>query len=163
MDRANAQKDVSQGPKRKPGIFSSTFFLRVILGLLFLGAGLVKLADQPVFFAGLMRYELADANTNWLLSWIIPGVEVLLGIWLILGKATFFASLAGLALMMVFLLVLASAWARGLEVDCACFGPLQLGAGYPAWMTRNLVLCAIFGWLAWRNRAPNTLQEARQP
>jgi len=41
---------------------------------------------------------------------------------LILGIGVRFSALAGGALMVVFIAAISQAWARGLSIDCGCFG-----------------------------------------
>lgn len=132
----------------------STFLLRISLGLLFCLAGFFKLADQPAFFAALMKFELFDANTTYLLTWVLGGLELGLGLWIVSGFLPFPAAIAGFLMVLGFTAILFLSWARGLEVDCACFGPLQFGTGYGAWFFRNTFLGLVFLWLAWRCR-PN--------
>ena len=62
-------------------------------------------------------------------------------------------------LLVAFLTGISSAWARGLSIDCGCFGG---GAGpvanaqaqYPWDLARDLGLLLLSGWLVWRPRTP---------
>lgn len=128
----------------------STLLLRVALGGLFLLAAAAKFQNLNLFFASLLELRLSDANTAFVLSRALPAIEALAGLWLILGWKPFAAAVFGGGLTLLFTLVLLSAWLRGIQVECFCFGTLPLGATPGAAILRNLLLLAIFGWLAWR-------------
>ena len=52
----------------------------------------------------------------------LPFVEMALGVLLLIGLATRLAAGISAALLVVFIAGIASAWARGLAIDCGCFG-----------------------------------------
>lgn len=149
MSGANPEENPRQ-PLAKSRGAAVAALLRILLGILFSLAGLFKLLDQPLFFAGLMQFSFLSANFLYVLSWFIGPLELLLGLWLLTGKAARGAGLFGAALLVVFSVVLAIAWAQDLEVSCPCFGPLQIGNSYAAWLTRNVLLILAFFWIARR-------------
>ena len=61
-------------------------------------------------------------------------------------------------LFVAFIVGIASAWARGLQIDCGCFG----GGGtrpdasdeYPWEIARDVGLLLLSLWLVWRPRTP---------
>lgn len=126
--------------------------LRFALGLLFLYAALLKLLAPNLFFAAIQSYELVDANTAFFLSRTLPAVEAAFGLWLLSGWKPFAAACTGVLLLLGFSTLLLSAWLRGLEVTCACFGPLDVGQTPLAGLFRNALLILAFAWLAWRSR-----------
>ena len=52
----------------------------------------------------------------------LPVVEIALGIALIAGVFVRTAALVSALLLVVYIAGVASAWARGLQIDCGCFG-----------------------------------------
>jgi len=52
----------------------------------------------------------------------LPWFEVGLGVLLILGIAVRLSAALGGALMVLFIAAISQAWARGLSIDCGCFG-----------------------------------------
>ena len=52
----------------------------------------------------------------------LPVVEIAAGLLLVLGLLTRPAAVVGGLLMLAFLVGIISAWARGLTIDCGCFG-----------------------------------------
>jgi uncharacterized membrane protein YphA (DoxX/SURF4 family) len=55
-------------------------------------------------------------------SVVLPFVEVAIGALLILGSLTRFMAALGGFTMVIFIIAIAQAWARGLNIDCGCFG-----------------------------------------
>ena len=52
----------------------------------------------------------------------MPWLEIGAGLLLIIGVGIRFAALFGSLLMVLFIVAIAQAWARGLSIDCGCFG-----------------------------------------
>ena len=55
----------------------------------------------------------------------MPVLEVLLGVWILLGLFTRFSAVIAGILMIIFTIALTQAWIRGLIIDCGCFGGPQ--------------------------------------
>ena len=51
-----------------------------------------------------------------------PWVEVGIGLLLIVGVAVKINAAIGTFLMLLFVIAISQAWARGLSIDCGCFG-----------------------------------------
>ena len=95
---------------------------RLVLGGVFLWAGLAKLADPRGFVQAVRAY---DATPEWLSKGIgygLPILEVCLAVLLILGVITRIAAAITAVLMLVFLIGIVQAAVRGLKLDCGCFG-----------------------------------------
>jgi uncharacterized membrane protein YphA (DoxX/SURF4 family) len=127
---------------------------RLVLGAVFAVAGLVKVADPQASVAAVRAYELLPAGLTTLVGWGLPFLELVLGLLLLAGIAVRPAALAAAALLVVFLAAVASAAARGLSIDCGCFGgggPVPPGqTAYAAEVARDLALLAAAGWLVAR-------------
>ena len=95
--------------------------IRLFIGGLFIITGIGKIADPVLFAKEIANYRmLPDISIN-LLAIILPWIELVVGILFIFGirvKASIFL-LAGMLLM--FNIAVASAWARGLNINCGCF------------------------------------------
>ena len=76
------------------------------------------------FHAQVEQYELLPAALGAPFAYALPFVEILVGLYLLVGLLTRAAALTGCALMVLFLVAQAQAWARGLTLDCGCFGSL---------------------------------------
>jgi putative oxidoreductase len=123
--------------------------LRLILGGLFLYSGAIKLLDPAAFQIDVANFRLVPWGLSGWVALYLPWIEALCGAALILRKP-FGGSIALLGGMMaVFIVVLASAWARGLDVSCGCFGSSTGAANYPLLIGRNFLILGGLGALAW--------------
>jgi uncharacterized membrane protein YphA (DoxX/SURF4 family) len=83
----------------------------------------------------------------------LPVLELSLAGLLVLGFATRVAALAGGVLMIVFIGGIISVWARGLSIDCGCFGgggaaPKDgMGTRYLLEILRDLGFLALAAWI----------------
>ncbi|HLS40195.1 MAG TPA: MauE/DoxX family redox-associated membrane protein [Ornithinicoccus sp.] len=95
---------------------------RVALGGMLLVAGLLKVGDLTGSVQSVIAYELFPYEVSRLIGTALPVVEIALGVLLLLGLLTRPVALVGGLLMLAFIAGVASAWARGLSIDCGCFG-----------------------------------------
>jgi uncharacterized membrane protein YphA (DoxX/SURF4 family) len=105
--------------------FRSIFYhlCRLLLGGIFLYAGVVKVMD-PVGFAGeIANYQILPYRLNFLVAATLPFVEMLAGSLLMLNYKVRPASLVIGGLNLVFIVALSSLLMRGLDIDCGCFRP----------------------------------------
>lgn len=95
---------------------------RLILGGVLFIAGFLKVDEPDKSQMAVRAYEILPISIANLLGLLLPFVEVAIGALLILGSLTrFMAALGGLT-MVIFIIAIAQAWARGLNIDCGCFG-----------------------------------------
>jgi uncharacterized membrane protein YphA (DoxX/SURF4 family) len=97
--------------------------VRVLLGALFVVAGASKVGHADVFAAEIAGFRLLPAALIAPIAIALPFLEMLLGVYLILGLFTRTAAWIAVALFAVFDLAIASAVVRGMTVSCGCFGP----------------------------------------
>lgn len=134
---------------------------RLVLGAVFLWAGLSKLADPLQTLAGIYAFQIGlPDNAAVLVAVALPWFEILLGL-CFLGRIWWPETLAQAAwLLSLFLLVTAQAWWRGLPIDCGCMNLEALGIqidflSTPAFaLARNLVLLAWTVFMIARPRRP---------
>jgi uncharacterized membrane protein YphA (DoxX/SURF4 family) len=96
---------------------------RLVLGGLFLYAGLVKAGDMTTFARDVANYKILPYSWNYLVAATLPYIEFLAGLLLIANRRVRPAALVTGGLTAVFMLILASVVARGLDIDCGCFRP----------------------------------------
>ena len=96
--------------------------IRLVLGGVFVYAGAVKIAAPQVFADSIATYQFAPAALINLIALSLPPLEVLMGLVLLSGFKKRAANFSILLLMSMFLIFLAQALLRGLNVDCGCFG-----------------------------------------
>jgi uncharacterized membrane protein YphA (DoxX/SURF4 family) len=132
---------------------------RVVLGGVWLVAGVLKLPDPAENVRAVRAYRLLPESVVPLVGHGLPILEILLGACLVLGLVTRVAAVVSAALLVAFIVGIGSAWARGLSIECGCFGG---GGGtledattqYPWEIARDLGLLAASAWLLYRPRSP---------
>jgi len=94
---------------------------RLILGAVFIYASIEKIAHPEAFAEAIYNYQiLPDALIN-LTAIILPWLELILGIFLIIGLFREGSALIVMGLMVVFLSAMVFNLARGLDIHCGCF------------------------------------------
>ncbi|NIQ98281.1 MAG: DoxX family membrane protein [Desulfuromonadales bacterium] len=94
---------------------------RLALGGVFVFAGAVKSQDVTAFAGEIANYRILPYTLNYLAAATLPYVEVLAGAFLLANRKVRPAALLVAALNVVFMIALASAMVRGLDIDCGCF------------------------------------------
>jgi uncharacterized membrane protein YphA (DoxX/SURF4 family) len=129
--------------------------LRAALAFLFLKAGVLKIWDfahwrsaTPDFALAIQHYQIVPwPDLTMLLAVYLPWLEVITALALLtrplrLGAITLFSGLT-----LVFLAALASAWHRGLDISCGCFGKDEVSTDFPAMIARDLCILAALATL----------------
>lgn len=107
-----------------------SLLVRIGLAAVFIVAGALKVPDLAASGRAVVAYELMPTGVAMTVGAIQPFFELVLGALLLLGFATRLAAWIGAATMVLFISGIASAWARGLNIDCGCFSKGgQLGPG----------------------------------
>ena len=120
--------------------------LRVVLGGVFVYAGTLKLFHPLAFADSIATFQLLPPQLINVVALALPPFEVIVGAMLLFGIFQRQAALALLILTVAFMIFLLQAIARGLEVDCGCFGTGKPSAG-SAWVALGRdVLLAVGCW-----------------
>jgi uncharacterized membrane protein YphA (DoxX/SURF4 family) len=128
--------------------------LRLVLGGVVLVAGALKVGQLETSARAVRAYQLLPFDVAGLVGYGLPVLEIAVGLMLVLGLFTRVNAVVAGLLMLAFIIGISSAWARGLSIDCGCFGNGgAIGAAqtrYPQEIARDvgLLLCAV--WLAIR-------------
>lgn len=108
---------------------------RLVLGGVFLYAGASKVFDPGGLAASIRSYGLGLPEWFVTLSaHSLPLLEVLLGLYLIVGLFTRISAWTANGLMVLFLAALIQGALRGLEIDCGCFGGGSSGESPSLWV-----------------------------
>jgi len=132
------------------------FAARLLVGGVWIVAGALKLPDLDASVRAVRAYQLLPEAVVPAIGYALPVVEVAIGVMLVLGLLVRFNAVVSAVLFLAFVVGIASAWARGLQIDCGCFG----GGGYDAnatekypWeIARDLGLLFVSLWLVRRPR-----------
>ena len=95
---------------------------RLVLGGVWLAAGASKITDLDASVRAVRAYRLLPEVAAQVVGAGLPVVELLLGVLLGLGAGVRGAAVVSAVLMLAFVVGIATAWARGLRIDCGCFG-----------------------------------------
>jgi putative oxidoreductase len=97
--------------------------LRLGLGALFIVAGVLKLRDPAAFAVEITNYRFLAELAPYV-AVTLPAIEIVVGLAIVVAPVAWRASaaLAALAMLAVFTVAVAQARARGINVDCGCFG-----------------------------------------
>jgi uncharacterized membrane protein YphA (DoxX/SURF4 family) len=132
---------------------------RLVVGAVWVVAGVLKLPDPNENVRAVRAYEILPESLVTVVGHGLPVLEILVGLCLLLGLFTRVAAAVSALLLVAFIAGISSAWARGLSIDCGCFGG---GAGptenaqakYPWELARDVGLLLLSVWLVWRPRTP---------
>ena len=99
-----------------------TLAARLILGGVLLAAGGLKIGNLQKSAMAVRAYEILPVGLANFLGYALPWVEIGIGFLLIVGAAVAISGLLGALTMLAFIIAISQAWARGLSIDCGCFG-----------------------------------------
>ncbi len=123
---------------------------RLLLGGVFVWAGAAKALDVPAFAGQVAAYQLLPYAWNYTVAATLPYVELLAGALLLANLRVRPAALLLILLNALFIVVLASVVARGLDIDCGCFGP-DAGTTPLQALGRDIVLVALAVAVYWQH------------
>src|SRR4051794_40680551 len=127
---------------------------RLVVGGVFVVAGALKVPDPAAAVRAVRAYQLLPEPLVAPVAFGLPVVEIAVGLALLAGVFTRTAAIAAAVFLAVFIAAVASAWARGLQIDCGCFGDGgEVAAGqtaYPQEIARDVGLLLLALALAWR-------------
>jgi uncharacterized membrane protein YphA (DoxX/SURF4 family) len=131
-----------------------TFAFRLILGGVLLVAGGLKVSDPYGSATSVRAYQMLPIDLANFLGFVLPFIEVGIGLLLIVGIWVRLAAIAGGALMVMFIVAIGQAWIRGISLDCGCFGKggLLETDELPVWtyateIVRDIALAGVAGYL----------------
>lgn len=98
------------------------FFLRVVLGFVFIYAGTEKISDPSGFSTSISNYRLLPIFMVNFFAITMPWIEMSAGLLLVFGIAVKENAFIINVMLFVFIIAIAVSLARGLSIDCGCFG-----------------------------------------
>ena len=106
--------------------------VRITLGVVFIYAALLKIADPVAFAGSVAAYHILPYFASYLTAAVLPFLELVCGLLLVCGYRVKGGALIIVGMNLVFMAALASALVRGLDIDCGCFK--QGGAKTSPWL-----------------------------
>ena len=95
--------------------------VRILLGVVFIYAALLKIADPVAFAGSVAAYKILPYFASYLTAAVLPFVELICGLLLVCGYRVRGGALIIAIMNVVFMIALAAAIVRGLDIDCGCF------------------------------------------
>ncbi|MFP4548309.1 MAG: MauE/DoxX family redox-associated membrane protein [Fidelibacterota bacterium] len=117
--------------------------IRIVLGMLFLYAAIDKILYPARFAEVIYHYKILPIPFINFFALIIPWIEVGIGLSLIFNQFAETGSLILIVLTTAFVIMIASAMMRGLNIECGCFS-LESKSSYVGWkrILEDLVMIA---------------------
>lgn len=131
--------------------------LRLVLGAVFVYAGIIKALHPDAFALQVENYRILGHAPSVAVSLYLPYLEIACGLSL-LSKSLYAGGLflTG-TLTLIFTAALCSAWARGLDIACGCFGSGDGRTNYGRDLLRDIAMLGTVAFLYRRfYRAPGT-------
>jgi uncharacterized membrane protein YphA (DoxX/SURF4 family) len=140
---------------------------RLGLAAVFLVSGVLKAIDPDATYVAVRAYDLLPKLGVALVAGALPWLEIVIGLLLLVGIATRAVAVASAVLQLGFMVGVTQAWARGLSIDCGCFG----GGGavdpgqttYGRELLRDAGFLLLAGWLVVRPRTLAVLSLPGRP
>lgn len=95
---------------------------RLTLGGVLALAGFLKFDELDKSQMAVRAYEMLPVSVANFIGIVLPFAEMFMGLLLILGAGIRVMGILSALLMLVFVIGISQAWARGLSIDCGCFG-----------------------------------------
>ncbi|HYG93812.1 MAG TPA: MauE/DoxX family redox-associated membrane protein [Nocardioides sp.] len=125
---------------------------RLVTGGVWIVAGALKVTDPTASIEAVKAYELMPYSVAEVVGLALPALELVVGLALVVGALTRGAAVVSALLFVAFIVGIASVWARGIEIDCGCFGGggAEEGAAssYPWEIARDAALLAASVYVA---------------
>jgi len=127
-----------------------------VIGGVWIVAGVLKLPDPAASVRAVRAYDLLPEAVVPTVGHLLPVVEVVVGTALVLGLLTRGGAVLSALLFLVFVGGIASVWARGISIECGCFGgggaQQDASSSYPLEIARDVGLLALSVFLVWSPR-----------
>jgi uncharacterized membrane protein YphA (DoxX/SURF4 family) len=116
---------------------------QVVTGVLLGVAALAKLGDLPSFAVQIHNFRILPVPLENLAAVVLPWVELVAALSLVLGVRRRAGAVVATGLLAVFTLAVAAALARGLDIECGCFGTADASRVGLGKLLQNLALLAV--------------------
>lgn len=113
---------------------------RLTVGFVFLAFSLDKIVEPAEFAKSMTNYQILPSFLINISSLILPWVELLIGVFLIVGVRLKASSLISTGLLSIFIIAVAIAWAKGLDINCGCSATKPQSVGLPKILENTAML-----------------------
>jgi uncharacterized membrane protein YphA (DoxX/SURF4 family) len=132
--------------------------VRLGLAAVWLTSGILKAVDPDQTFVAVRAYDVLPMAGVEIVAAILPWFEIALGVLILIGAGLRLVAALSAALLLMFIAGVVQAWARGLSIDCGCFGGGgAVAAGQTAYVQELLRDIGFIVLAAWMIVRPRTL------
>lgn len=124
--------------------------MKLSLSVIFLYAGYVKILDPKQFFIDISNYQILPDYIVYISSYFLPPFEIIIAVCLFIKSKSKVALFLISSLLIIFLIAIISAWIRGLDISCGCFG--KGSSSLTMTFIRNCVLLTFAGIICLYNK-----------
>jgi len=104
---------------------------RLVVGFIFLSFGASKINIADKFASEIGNYALMPEFSLNIIALILPWLELMVGIFLILGIRLRATAIISSILLIIFIIAVLSAMIRGLDINCGCSSTHPQKVGIP--------------------------------
>lgn len=138
---------------------SFDYILRIALAGTFIYAGILKFLRPDLLFTDISNYQIVGVAMTYISAYFLSSLEIVSSLCLFskkfLGSALFIIS----GMLLVFIIAIISAWARGLDISCGCFGNANETTSYAEVILRDILLLFICVIIYLLNFKKNNISE----
>jgi uncharacterized membrane protein YphA (DoxX/SURF4 family) len=124
-------------------------------------SGFLKAVDPRETIVAVRAYQVLPESLVGTVAAVLPYLEIALGVLLLFGLATRLAAVLAAVVLVIFIAGVISVAARGLSIDCGCFGgggDVQAGqTAYTEEILRDLGFLLLAGYLIYRPDTPASI------
>ncbi|MEC7287679.1 MAG: MauE/DoxX family redox-associated membrane protein [Verrucomicrobiota bacterium] len=126
---------------------------RLIVSATFILAALPKIQDPAAFATSVEGYRVVTGNLTVWIALALPWLELVAGFGLLTPQIRRGSALVITLLLIAFIVLHVSAWARGLDINCGCFSAdnSNKAPDYLWLIFRNIFLLATCTWVMIRD------------
>ncbi|MGU3434155.1 MauE/DoxX family redox-associated membrane protein [Actinomycetes bacterium M1A6_2h] len=134
---------------------------RIGLAAVWLVSGGLKAADPTQTVVAVRAYRLLSEDWVRPVATVLPFLEIALGLFLLIGLGVRVVAGVSAVVLLILISVIVSVWARGMSIDCGCFGGGG-AADVDAWdyvreIARDIGFMILAVWLITFPRTPAAL------
>ena len=116
---------------------------QIWIGLVFLAAALGKISDPAAFAKQIHYFRLVPMGFENTVAITLPWIELVAALSLLMRAQPRSGAIVTAGLMVMFVVAVTAALARGLDIECGCFGTSDAGRTGVAKLLENIGLLAL--------------------
>ena len=101
----------------------TALLFRLFVGVVFIYASVYKIAEPELFARSISYYKVVPIELVNIMAVVMPWLELLTGVMLVLGVFSRSNSFLIAVMLVIFIVAITQALARGIDIACGCFRP----------------------------------------